>query len=458
VASGSGPSPHAPLPRRGERSGLDIATFIATRRDKGTHTRDELTAFAQAVADGAVPDYQLSAWLMAAFLNPLSLEETAWLTHAMADSGEIMDLNGLPKPWVDKHSTGGVGDKTTLVLLPMLAACGLTVVKMSGRGLGITGGTLDKLSVIPGFRTNLTPDEMKEQAKRIGLALTGQTPNLAPADKVLYALRDTTGTVGSIPLIVSSVLSKKVAGGAETIVLDVKCGSGGLVQTEPEARQLAKTLAEVGKLLNLKVRIALTDMSQPLGSACGNALEVKEAVEILTNRATQPAVLRFRTLCIELAALTLQACGLKDSPEDSRKAAEGCLAEGKALEKFQIWCEAQGATVDVTAPDFAFEPTPLVKSYPAAKSGWISKMDAQTVGRGVLRLGGGRKRKEDLIDPRVGMEIHAPVGSRVTQGEPLFTIHATDEDTAEKVAGRTFEGIAIADAQVEPKPLILDLF
>ncbi len=437
---------------------LDIAAFIATRRDKGRHSPEELLDFANAVADGTVPDYQLSAWLMAAFLNPLSLEETAGLTQAMAKSGEIMNLDGLPKPWVDKHSTGGVGDKTTIVLLPMLAACGLTVVKMSGRGLGITGGTLDKLSAIPGFRINLTPDEMKEQAKRIGLALTGQTPNLAPADKVLYALRDTTGTVGSIPLIVSSVLSKKVAGGAETIVLDVKCGSGGLVQTEPEARELASTLAEVGKLLNLRVKIALTDMSQPLGSTMGNALEVKEAVDVLANRIGSEQVGRFRSLCIELAGLTLEASGLKDSLVEGRKTAEESLTSGAALTKFQEWCEAQGATEDVTSPDFSFVKAPFVKTYPASSGGWVADLDAQAFGRGVVRLGGGRKRKEDLIDLRVGMELHASVGQKVAKDAPLFTIHATDEETANKVAERTFEKIQIVERPQPERPLILDLY
>ena len=437
---------------------LDIGSFIATRRDGGVHSQEELLQFAEAAADGRLPDYQLSAWLMAAFLRPLNLQETAWLTDAMAQTGEIMDLSGLPKPWVDKHSTGGVGDKTTLVLAPLLAACGITIVKMSGRGLGITGGTLDKLSAIPGFRTNLTPDEMKEQAKRIGLALTGQTPNLAPADKILYALRDTTGTVGSIPLIVSSVLSKKVAGGAETIVLDVKCGSGGLVQTEGEARELAKMLSEVGKLLGLNVKIDLTDMEQPLGQTMGNALEVREAVSVLRGDKLSSESERFKILCLKLAGLTLEACGSAKDIEGGCKLAEQRLADGSALEKFRQWCEAQGATKDVTDQGFAFEPAPCIKTYKAPSNGWVARLDAQTFGRGVVRLGGGRKRKEDLIDIRVGIEVHTHVGREIVKGDPLFTIHATDEETADKVAGRTMEGVAISQEPTPERPLILDTF
>jgi pyrimidine-nucleoside phosphorylase len=435
---------------------LDVGSFIATRRDGGVHPREDLLEFSHAVANGAIPDYQLSAWLMAAFFRPLNLEETAALTEGMAKSGEIMDLTGLPKPWVDKHSTGGVGDKTTLVLAPLLASCGITIVKMSGRGLGITGGTLDKLSAIPGFRTNLTPNEMKEQAKRIGIALTGQTPNLAPADKVLYALRDTTGTVGSIPLIVSSVLSKKVAGGAETIVLDVKCGSGGLVQTESEARELAKMLSAVGKLLGLKVKIDLTDMEQPLGQTMGNSLEVREAVEVLRGDPLTPEAARFRTLCLKLAGLTLQASGVCKSEEEGHRLAEERLTDGGALTKFRQWCDAQGATADVASESFRFERAPCVKTYNATANGWIERLDAQTFGRGVVRLGGGRKRKEDLIDVRVGIELHVHVGSVIRNGEPIFTIHATDEETADKVAGRTMEGVAISEQRVVERPLVLD--
>lgn len=303
---------------------MNFQDIIAAKRDGLKHTKPELEWLAKAAACGEVPDYQLSAWLMAAYLHPLDSEETAWLTLSMAGTGERLDLTGLPKPWVDKHSTGGVGDKTTIVLLPLLAACGLTMVKMSGRGLGITGGTVDKLLSVPGFRMDLTPEELKAQAKRIGLAITGLTPNLAPADKVLYALRDATATVDSIPLIVSSILSKKIAGGAETVVLDVKAGSGAFMKTVPEARKLASALSDTAAIAGLKTRLAITDMSQPLGRTVGNSLEVEEAGAVLTGN--EPS--RFAELCLDLAALTLVAVGVEPGMDRARAKALHALAGG----------------------------------------------------------------------------------------------------------------------------------
>ena len=261
---------------------MTLLPLIARRRDGGSHSADDLGFLAQAAAEGSVPDYQLAAWLMAAYLNPLDERETADLTVAMARSGERLDLSVLSRPWVDKHSTGGVGDKTTLVLLPLLAACGLSLVKMSGRGLGITGGTLDKLASVEGLRLDLPPEALLRVAAESGFALGGQTARLAPADGALYALRDATGTVASLPLIVSSILSKKIAGGAETVVLDVKCGSGAFMRTLPEARALAHALRTVGERCGLRVRCAITDMSTPLGAAVGNALEVREAWDVLS--------------------------------------------------------------------------------------------------------------------------------------------------------------------------------
>ncbi|RYG47758.1 thymidine phosphorylase, partial [bacterium] len=260
---------------------MDFRDLIAIRRDGRTHTAEELDYLAQAAAKGQVPDYQIAAWLMAAYLNPLDEEQTANLTLAMADSGKRIDLSGLPKPWVDKHSTGGVGDKTTLVLLPLLSACGLTMVKLSGRGLGIAGGTIDKLASFDGLRLDLSPEEAREIAGRIGLSLSGASPALAPADKVLYALRDATATVENMPLIASSILSKKIAGGAETVVLDVKTGSGAYMQKYHESHELAHWLVRIGERCGLKVRAAITDMDQPLGSAVGNMVEVEEARSIL---------------------------------------------------------------------------------------------------------------------------------------------------------------------------------
>jgi pyrimidine-nucleoside phosphorylase len=431
---------------------MDFQAIIATRRDGKRHTREQLDFLANGAATGTIPDYQLSAWLMAAFLNPLSEEETAWLTLAMADSGERLDLTGLPKPWVDKHSTGGVGDKTSIVLLPLLAACGLTIVKMSGRGLGVTGGTVDKLASVPGFRLDMSPSEMKEQATRIGIAWTGQTPDLAPADKVLYALRDVTGTVSSIPLIASSVLSKKIAGGAETIVLDVKCGSGAFMTNLKDAQELARMLMAIGKHAGLKVRVALTDMNQPLGCAVGNALEVWEAISVLDPSATlAPGVVRFRDLCVTLASITLEASGLAANPEEGARLADEALRSGKAMAKAREWFAAQGTTVDVFGGSGALPLAPVVVELShAGKAGWVSRVDAASVGYAVIDLGGGRHKKEDVVDPSVGVIVHVQVGDRVESGAAMCTVHAASGEAADAAVAKMKRAIDVAPFEVPP--------
>jgi pyrimidine-nucleoside phosphorylase len=408
--------------------------IIATRRDGGVHTEEELRFLANGAADGSIPDYQLAAWLMAAYLNPLTAQETAWLTLAMADSGERLDLSGLPKPWVDKHSTGGVGDKTSIVVLPLLAACGLTVIKMSGRGLGITGGTVDKLSAVPGFRVDLTPEEMKTQARRIGLALTGQTPALAPADKTLYALRDVTATVGSIPLIVSSILSKKLAGGADVIVLDVKCGSGAFMKSLDEAQRLTTALLETAKLCGLQVRVAITDMSEPLGAAVGNALEVAEALSVLDSRRRGDlpgGTLRFQRLCTELAAITLEAAGVSPDRDSALRAVSEALSSGAAMQKASEWFVAQGAS-DPRSDSFVLPAAQLVREVRSPSAGYVGKIHCDAVGQAVLELGGGRLLKTDEIDPAVGLVLQVEVGSPVRVGEAIFTIHASSAEAADR--------------------------
>jgi len=287
--------------------------FIAERRDGKQHSREGLALFARAVANREVEDYQTSAWLMAAFLNPLADDETTWLTQAMADSGRKLDRHRLPKPWVDKHSTGGVGDKTTIVLLPVLAACGLTMLKMSGRGLGITGGTVDKLESIPGFRSTPRLSSLVSQALRCGVALSAQSSVLAPADKALYTLRDVTGTVGSIPLIVSSILSKKLAANAEIVVLDVKCGSGAFMKDPVQAERLSESLVKVGEQLGLVVKVRVSDMNAPLGRAVGNALEVKEAIDTLSGE--EGALTEH---CVSLASERRRGCSAGGSPKRRR--------------------------------------------------------------------------------------------------------------------------------------------
>lgn len=424
---------------------MTFRDLIVAKRDRRKHTREELTFLAQCAADPkahGVADYQLSAWLMAAFLNGLDLDETADLTLAMAQSGDRLNLEGLPHPWVDKHSTGGVGDKTTLVLLPLLAACGLTGVKMSGKGLGITGGTIDKLGSIPGFRTDLSPEEMIAQAGRIGLALTGQTPRLAPADGTLYALRDTTETIASMPLIVASILSKKLAGSAEVLGLDVKCGSGAFMTSLDQATQLAELLVEVATRCGLPTHATITDMDQPLGRAVGNALEVREAWETLEPDA--PAT-RFRELCIHLAGETLVAVDWAKSQEEGQATAEARLRDGSARDKARLWIEAQGGVFDPARLPLA----PVITELTAASAGWVSRVDARMVGQAVVDLGGGRQRKDDVIDPAVGVEVLVEVGDQVEVGQPVLRVHSSGPPVSLESA------VVVSPTPVDRVPLIL---
>lgn len=452
---------------------MNTQTVLAHRRDAVPHTREEIEFLVRGATDGSIADYQLSAWLMAAVLNPLGPQETAWLTMAMARSGQTLDLVGLPKPWVDKHSTGGVGDKTSLVLLPLLASCGLTVVKMSGRGLGITGGTVDKLSSVPGFRIDLSPSDMVAQAARIGIALTGQTPDLAPADKVLYALRDATETVESLPLIVSSILSKKLAGGAEIVVLDVKCGSGAFMKTREAANDLAAALRETAALCGLKVRTAISDMDQPLGRMIGNAMEVREALAVLSEASWDASAVRseetllrlqgesrpsprFRDLCLDLAALTLAAAGLAPDEAAGLEKAEHALKSGAALAKAREWFAAQGAGPDAVDHPERLPVAPVHATYTAQEDGYVVRIDARIVGETVISLGGGRRRKEDQIDPSVGIELHCEVGSHLAAGDRLFTVHAASEASAKQAREALLAAIALSPDAVPSTPALLE--
>jgi pyrimidine-nucleoside phosphorylase len=418
---------------------MNLRHIIDVKRDGLRHSQEELQFLARAASEPETPDYQLSAWLMAAYIRGLDHQEAAWLTQAMAESGETLDLSSLSRPWVDKHSTGGVGDKTTLVLLPLLASCGLTMVKMSGRGLGITGGTIDKLSSVPGFRTDLSPQEMIRQASTVGCALTGQTPRLAPADGTLYALRDATGTVASMPLIASSILSKKIAGGAEVIVLDIKAGSGAFMKTLEEAFALRDLLLAIGGELGLNLKAVVTDMDQPLGRAVGNALEVKEAIAVL--RGDERGAVR--DICLSLAQTALSAAG-----QDPQRA-ETALDSGAALQMAMHWFHAQGGDLDIfDEDDWQAAPNVSVVESPAA--GWVASLSAIRIGELSLDLGGGRRAKTDQIDPRVGVEVLARVGDRVEAGQPLLRIHH-----AEAFEGLPSDWIKISDQVVEPRSLIL---
>ncbi len=429
---------------------MSFLETIARRRDGGIHSPSEIKALVQGATDGTIPSYQLSAWLMAAYLNPLTIEETVDLTLEMAASGEKLDLTGLPKPWVDKHSSGGVGDKTTIILLPMLAACGLTLVKMSGKGLGITGGTVDKLSSIPGFRTDLTPEEMIHQAKTIGLALTGQTPRLAPADGVLYALRDATETVRSIPLIASSILSKKIAGGADTILLDIKCGSGAFMHTLEEAQELCDVLNAVASVAGIRLKTEITDMNQPLGRAAGNALEVEEVVRILRNEEHSS----LREFTIQMAADALTAAGVRG---DCCAIAEQTLTDGSALGKAREWVVAQGGPASLLDDPYSvLERAPVRLEFASTGTGWVEQWDAAVVGSVVRDLGGGRKAKDDSIDLRVGVESLIEIGDQVVPGQVIARIHAATSESAQVAAAQLQGALSLSESPIERRARFLD--
>jgi pyrimidine-nucleoside phosphorylase len=435
---------------------MDFRSILAKRRDGGVHTRQEFDVLAEGAAKGTIPDYQLAAWLMAAFQKPLNDQETADMTLALANSGDCLDLSGVPKPWVDKHSTGGVGDKTTLVLGPLLAACGLSVIKMSGRGLGITGGTIDKLTAIPGFSSDLTPEAMIAQAKKIGIALAGQTADLAPADKALYSLRDVTETVSSLPLIVSSILSKKIAGGADTVILDVKCGAGSFNPTLEHAEKLADALIRVGKQAGLKTYAAITDMDQPLGVCIGNALEVREAIEVLSKPEDQlaPNTKRFRELCRYFAAIALRVSGQTATASEALARIEDTLNSGRAFEKAQQWLTAQGATVTLTDLSW-IELAPHRETVSATVQGCVTRVDARMFGEIALDLGAGRKIKEDIIDLATGLEVHVKVGDFITEGQALCTVHARTTGALEHAKLRVRDAISIQTSPVPPRPILL---
>ncbi len=417
---------------------------ILAKRRGDAHDRDTLEGFIGGYVRGEVPDYQVAAWLMAVVWRGMTERETADLTEVMADSGERLDLAEFAHP-VDKHSTGGVGDKTTLVLAPLLAALGASVAKMSGRGLGHTGGTIDKLEAIPGFRAELDREAFFRQVREIGVAVTGQTKALAPADGLLYALRDATGTVASLPLIASSIMSKKLAGGARTIVLDVKVGHGAFMRTPDEARALAASMVAIGHHAGRTVRAVLSNMDEPLGTAVGHALEVREALATL--RGAGPPDLR--ELVLTLAGELLEAAGLVTG----RGEVEAALDDGRALKRFERWVAAQGG--DVARLD-DLEVASETADWCADASGYLTSIDAQKVGAAVSHLGGGRRQKGDVLDLGVGAVMRAKVGDAVRAGEPLVTLHHRDGRGLE-AAWATLAGAAAIGERGERRPLVLEV-
>lgn len=423
--------------------------IIIKKRDKIELTREEIEFFIKGFVSGDVPDYQASSFAMAVMLNGMTPRETTDLTLAMAYSGDTLDLSDVVDLAVDKHSSGGVGDKTSLTVLPTVAACGLPVGKMSGRGLGFSGGTLDKLESIPGYRVDLTTEEFKKQLKAIGAVLTGQSLALAPADGKLYALRDVTGTVPSTPLIASSIMCKKIAAGAQAIVLDVKTGLGAFMQTLDEARVLANLMVDIGKLAGREVVALLSDMNQPLGNAVGNSLEVVEAIETLKGGGPHD----FREHCLHVCAHLLVLGKRAKDLNDGRAQAETAMANGSALEKFRVLVEAQGGDVTYVDDTSKFPRAKYVEVVKSPMDGSFSQIHARSVGEASVILGGGRAKKSDLIDHAVGLVIHHKVGDTVQKGEALFTIHANDQAKLAEAREMTLAAHKFSADVVQPLPL-----
>ncbi|OGN93398.1 MAG: pyrimidine-nucleoside phosphorylase [Chloroflexi bacterium RBG_13_48_10] len=428
---------------------MRMVDIIIKKRDNQELSDKEIEYFIQGYCDGEIPDYQASALAMAILLNGMSPRETMALTLAMAHSGEVLDLSNVVHFAVDKHSTGGVGDKTSLVVAPTVSACGLPVGKMSGRGLGFSGGTLDKLESIPGFRSDLSTEEFINQLKSIGIVLTGQSADLAPADGKLYELRDVTGTVESIPLIASSIMSKKIAAGAQAILLDVKVGLGAFMTDLEHARRLAELMVEIGHLVGLKTVAVLSDMNQPLGKAVGNSLELIEALDTLRGHGPQD----FREHCMDAAGTMLVLGGLAVDDAHGKKMAVQALESGMALSRFRDLVQAQGGDVRYVDEPERFPKAKWISEVKSPKHGYLSEINARDAGETTVQLGGGRAQKGDPIDHAVGVVVEHKVGDAVKEGDHLFTIHANDEEKLKMAVKCMLEAHHWSDEPVKPLPL-----
>ena len=421
---------------------MNIVDIITAKKDKKVLTKEQIHFFIKGYLDKTIEDYQASALLMAITINGMTSEETAYLTEEMRVSGEVWDLSDIPGLKIDKHSTGGVGDKVSLILGPLVASCGAKMAKMSGRGLGHTGGTLDKMESIPGMRINLTKEEFKKQVKEIGVCIIGQSKDIDPADKKLYALRDVTGTVQSIPLIASSIMSKKLASGADCILLDVKCGKGAFMKTYEDAKILATEMVNIGKKLKKNVKAEITDMNQPLGKAVGNSLEIKEVIETLKGNGPKD----LEDICLSSGAILLVQAELFKNTEDARKALVENIKNGKAFEKFKEFVKAQGGDVEYIDHPEKF---PVSKNLIEIKSddeGYIKTIDALAIGLGSCHLGGGREKITDVIDMSAGIILNKKVGDFVKKGELLCTLH-TNKDNVDHIIKSVKEAFVF---QAEP--------
>lgn len=429
---------------------MTMYDVIYKKREGGTLTKEEIEYFVAGYTEGTIPDYQASALLMAIFFKGLGKDETFWLTDAMRRSGESVDLSSIPGVKVDKHSTGGVGDKTTLIVAPLAAACGVPVAKMSGRGLGFTGGTVDKMESIPGFRTALAPEEFLAQVSRIGLAVVGQTAHIAAADKKIYALRDVTATVDQISLITSSIMSKKLASGSDAIVLDVKCGKGAFMENIEDAVRLGELMVELGTKAGRKTIAAVTDMNQPLGMAVGNSLEVMEAIETLSGRGPKDIT----ELSLKLAGLMIYAGERAASAGDGERQAKQALLSGSGLIKLKEFIAAQGGDPGVTEDFSLFPQAEFTKEITAPHGGFVCGVEARRIGLASQHTGAGREKKEDAVDLAAGIVLKKKVGDFVRQGETLAVCYGNSKSKLESGASEAAKAFLIADEQPELPPLI----
>lgn len=425
--------------------------LIRKKRDGGELTAEEISYIINGCVSEEVPDYQLSAFAMAVFFRGMTKAETVALTLAMRDSGDKADLSGISGVKVDKHSTGGVGDKTTLIVAPIVAACGVKVAKMSGRGLGHTGGTVDKLEAIPGFQTSISPQKMRETVESCGLSVTGQSGNMCPADKKLYALRDVTATVDSIPLIASSIMSKKLADGSDCILLDVKTGSGSFMKTLDDSRLLARTMVEIGRGAGVKTAALITNMDAPLGKAVGNSLEVIESVDILKGNISGD----LWTVCRELSCRMLMLAGIGDR-EKCAELVDEVIKGGEALRRFEMMVKSQGGDVSYIENTSKFEKASFSREVYAPADGYITHMDSENIGLTAVLLGAGREKKEDNIDTAAGIVISAKTGDFVKRGELLATLFSNDKSRLDGAETRYLSAVSIGAQKPAAQPMILD--
>jgi pyrimidine-nucleoside phosphorylase len=430
---------------------MRMVDLIAKKRDGHALSKEEIDFIIRGYTNGDIPDYQMSALAMAVFFRGMTEEETAALTMAMVHSGDVIDLSKIDGIKVDKHSTGGVGDTTTLVLGPLVASVGVPVAKMSGRGLGHTGGTIDKLESVPGFHVEIDNNQFIELVNKNKIAIIGQTGNLTPADKKLYALRDVTATVNSIPLIASSIMSKKIAAGADAIVLDVKTGAGAFMKDLEGAKQLAKAMVDIGKRVGRKTMAVISDMSQPLGYAVGNALEVKEAIDTLKGEGPED----LQELCLTLGSYMVYLAEKAPSLEEARALLENSIQEGKALETFKVFLEAQGGDASVVDDPSKLPQAKYQWELEAAEDGYVAEIVADEVGTAAMLLGAGRATKESTIDLSVGLVLRKKVGDSVKKGESLVTIHSNTENI-EEVKEKLQKNIRISSTPVGKPTLIYE--